>query len=261
MAIHNDLLKTKLTPEQFSDLAKKLPEIRSKKNELAELLKSKPQRVKEVLGEYYSWSEIYELSFVEQLAYLFVLLGMQKPIHEIAASTAPQQALIEASENGGKLDQWYELNKDNVEKKHLLWLVIVLQRNILSIMLFHQSIGALVEQVRQGSTEAFFKAVSVDRSILSCPTFSDRLSLAELKNDKDFFIHLRKALKGPSQKHMVAIGDLRYAIVMLRESGFHTFTDDELIALFVTNRLYPKSFNAAKNLRKHIQAANKITTT
>ena len=98
----------------------------------------------------HSWSEIYELSFVEQLAYLFVLLDMQKPILEIAASTAPQQALIQASENGGKLDQWYELNKDNIEKKHLLWLVIVLQRNILSIMLFHQSIGALVEQVRQG---------------------------------------------------------------------------------------------------------------
>ena len=123
------------------------------------------------------------------------MLGLQKPIHEIAKSTAPQQALIEASENGGKLDQWYEVNKENIEVKHLIWLVIVLQRNILSIMLFHQSLGALVEQVKRGSSEAFFKAVSVDRSILTCPTFADRLSLAELKNDKQFFIHLRKALK------------------------------------------------------------------
>ena len=254
-------MKTKLTPNQFSDIAKKLPEVRSQKNELAELIKSKPQKVKEVLGEYYSWSGIYELSFVEQLAYLFVLLDMQKQILDISKTTAPQQAIIEASEEGERLDQWYELNKDNIDKKHLLWLVIVLQRNILSIMLFHQSIGALVEQVRQGNMEAFFKAVSVDRSILSCPTFADRLSLAELKNDKEFFIHLRKAFKGPSQKHMAAIGDLRYAIVMLRESGFHTSTDDELIALFVNNGLYPKSFNAAKNLRKHIQAANKFATT
>ena len=190
----------KLTPEQFRDLANKLPEIRSQKNELAELIKSKPQRVKEVLGQYYSWSEIYELSFIEQLAYLFVLIGIHKPFIEISKSTAPQQALIEASENGGKLDLWYELNKDNIEKKHLLWLVIVLQRNILSIMLFHQSLGALVHEVRQGNNEALFKAVSVDRSILTCPTFADRLSLAELKNDKHFFIHLRKALKGPSLK-------------------------------------------------------------
>lgn len=251
----------KLTPQQFSDIAKTLPEIRSQKNELAELIKSKPQKVIEILGESYSWALIYELSFVEQLAYLFVLIGINKPIHEIAILTAPQQALIEASENGGKLDQWYEFNKDNIEKKYLLWLVIVLQRNILSIMLFHQSLGALLYQVRQGSNEALFKAVSVDRSILSCPTFADRLSLAELRNDKQFFIHLRKALKGPSQKHMAAIGDLRYAIVMLRDAGFDTYTDDELIALFVNTGLYPKSFNAAKNLRKHIQAANKIATT
>lgn len=251
----------KLTPEQFSDLAKKLPEIRSQRNEFTELIKSKPQRVKEVLGEYYSWAEIYELGFVEQLAYLFVLIGLQKPIHEIAKSTAPQQALIEASENGGKLDQWYELNKNNIEKKHLLWLVVVLQRNILSIMLFHQSLGALVDQVRKGSSEAFFKAVSVDRSILTCPTFADRLSMAELRNDKYFFIHLRKALKGPSSKHMAAIGDLRYSIVMLRDAGFDKYTDDELISLFVNTGLYPKSFNAAKNLRKHIHNANKFTTT
>ena len=56
---------------------------------------------------------------------------MQKPILDISKNTAPQQALIEASEEGGKLDQWYELNKDNIEKKQLLWLVVVLQRNIL----------------------------------------------------------------------------------------------------------------------------------
>lgn len=254
-------INNKLTSEQFSDLVKKLPEIRYQKQELSELIKSKPIRVNEILGKYYSWAEVYELPFVEQLAYLFVLIGINKPIQEIAATTAPQRVLIEASEDGGKLDLWYELNKDNIDKKHLLWLIVILQRNILSIMLFHQSLGSLVDQVRQGSSEAFFKAVSVDRSILSCPTFADRISLAELKNDKPFFMHLRKALKGPSKKHMEAIGDLRYAIVLLREAGFDRFTDDELIDLFVGNRLYPNHPSAAKNLRKHIQAARNFATT
>ena len=127
----NQSSETKPSTEQFREIAKKLPEIRSQKNELAELVKSKPQRINEILGEYYSWAKIYELNFVEQLAYLFVLLNMQKPILDISKNTAPQQALIEASEEGGKLDQWYELNKDNIEKKQLLWLVVVLQRNIL----------------------------------------------------------------------------------------------------------------------------------
>ena len=60
---------------------------------------------------------------------------------------------------------------------------------------------------------------------------------------------------------MAAIGDLRYAIVMLKDAGFNKYTDDELISLFVNTGLYPKSFNAAKNLRKHIHNANKFTTT
>lgn len=249
-----------LTPEQFSELAKKLPEIRSQKRELSELAKSKPERVKEILGLHYSWASIYELGFVEQLAYLFVLLGMQDPIVEASKNLNPQQAITEIAKDGAELDQWYELNKDKIDKKYLIWLVVVLQRNILSIMVFHQSLGALVDQARHGNKEAFFKAVSIDRSILACPTFSDRLSYAELTNDKDFFIHLRKALKGPSKKNMEAIGDLRYAIVLLREAGFDKYTDDELINLFVGNRLYPKSPSAAKNLRKHIQGARKYAT-
>lgn len=249
-----------LTPEQFSEIAKKLPEIRSQKREFAELVKSKPDKVKEILGEGYSWSDIYELSFNEQLAYLFVLLKMQEPIKQAANSTNPQSAFLEMCRDGAEFDKCYAENESSTDKKHLIWLVMILQRNVLSIMLFHQSLGALVEQVRGGSNEALFKAVSVDRSILICPTFSDRLSFAELANDKDFFIHLRKALKGPSKKHMEAIGDLRYAIVLLREVGFDRYTDDELVTYFVSNRLYPNNVSAVKNLRKHIQDSKKYTT-
>ena len=185
---------------------------------------------------------------------------MQEPITRAAGTTEPQKTLLDMCKDGEEFDKLYEQNKDKIDKKHLIWLVMVMQRNILSIMLFHQSLGALVEQVRNGSNEALFKAVSIDRSILSCPTFSDRLSYAELTNDKDFFIHLRKALKGPSKKHMEAIGDLRYAIVLLKEVGFDRFTDEELITFFVNTRLYPNNVSAIKNLRKHIQDSKKYTT-
>ncbi len=251
----------KLTTEQFSEIAKMLPEIRSYKHELSELAKNKPERVKAVFGKCSSWSGIYERSFIEQLAYLFILLGLHERIIEINKSSSPPQAIIDITKDGAELDQWYEKNKATITKTHLLWLAVVLQRNVLSIMLFHQSLGALVDQVRSGSDESFFKAVSVDRSILSCPTFADRLSRAELENDKPFFIHLRKSLKGPSLKNMAAIGDLRYAIVLLREAGFDKYTDDQLISLFVNAGLYPKHPSAAKNIRKHIQAARKFATT
>ena len=60
---------------------------------------------------------------------------------------------------------------------------------------------------------------------------------------------------------MEAIGDLRYVIVLFRDAGFDKFTDNQLIAFFVGNWLYPKHPSAAKNLRKHIQAARKFATT
>lgn len=251
----------KLTSEQFSEIARMLPEIRIYKHELAELAKNKPDRIKAVFGECSSWSGIYERSFIEQLAYLFILLGLHEQIIKIKQSSSQHQAIINMTKEGAELDQWYESNKAIINKTHLLWLAIVLQRNVLSIMLFHQSLGALVDQVRQGNDDALFKAVSVDRSIVSCPTFADRLSRAELENDKQFFMHLRKSLKGPSLKNMAAIGDLRYAIVLLREAGFDKYTDDQLISLFVNAGLYPKHPSAAKNLRKHIYAARKFATT
>jgi hypothetical protein len=259
--MQNNPQQEKLTTAQFSELVKKLPEIRSQKRELAELVKSKPAQIKKILGNCCTWSDIYEFSFVEQLAYLVVLTGIHEPVVNASKSLNPTQTFLSISVDGGELDQSFEKNKANIDMKHLLWLAIVLQRNVLSIMLFHQSLGTLVNEVRNGSDEAFFKAVSVDRSIVSCPTFADRLSRAELANDKPFFIHLRKALKGPSQKNMAAIGDLRYAIVMLRDLGFDKFTDSQLIDFFVNSGLYPNHPSAAKNLRKHIQAARKYATT
>jgi len=251
----------KLNPDQFIELAKSLPEIRIYKDEFADRIKNDPDRIKQFFGDCTSWSHIYEYSFNEQLAYLFILIGIHKTMIEVANSTDQAQAIIEVTKEGAELDQWYESNKETIDKKHLLWLAVVLQRNVLSIMLFHQSLGALVEEVRLGNDEAYFKAVSVDRSILSCPTFAKRLSQAELSNDKTFFIHLRKALKGPSQKHWAAIADLRYAIVLLIEAGFDKFTDDELISFFVNTGLYINHPNAIKNLRKHIYVARKFATT
>lgn len=161
-------------------------------------------------------------------------------------------------EEGGPFDVWYESVKDRMEWKYLIWLCVVLQRNILSIMLYHQSLGGLVEAVRNGDDSAFFKAVRIDKTVLLAPTCADRLSRAELINDKVFLGHLRSAMKGPTQKHMVAIQDLRYSIVALRECGFDRFNDKDLEQLFIRTQLYPNSAGALKALRKHLNLARKI---
>lgn len=251
----------KLTHDQFATLVSRLPEVRGQMRELSELVRQKKDQLNALLGsEDYSWAEIYELPFLEQLTWLFVLLGLHIPLHEAAKSEDPQEVVGHWADADGPLDAWYEAQNGKVEWKHLLWLTLVLQRNILAIMLYGQSMGALVDAVRTGNDEAFFKAVRIDRTVLLSSPCADRLSKAELLNDKAFFGHLRKALKGLSKKHMVAIQDLRYSIVALRECGFDHFTDEALERLFIQTRLYPNSPGALKNLRRHIQDARKITT-
>lgn len=249
----------KLTHNQFRDLVRKLPEIRSQMKELPAYFRAEPDRLREMLGpKDYTWASIYEQPFLEQMAWLFIVIGIHEPIIQAARQEDPQEAINHLSDDDSELDRWYEANKETIDKKHLLWLTIVLQRNILSIMLFHRSMGALVDEVRRGNDESFFKAVRVDRTVLACPTFADRLTRAEIINDKEFFMHLHSAIKGLQQKHMVAIQDLRYSVVALRSMGFDRFTDEDLEKLFIRTRLYPGSAGALKAIRKHIHLARKI---
>lgn len=252
----------KLTLDQFSRLVGHLPEVREQMHDLPLFLRQNSTRVSELLGEgHYSWGSIYEKPFLEQLATLFVQIGLHIPLQEAVQSEDPQGAVLRWSEDERMLDGWYEANKADIQWRQLLWLSIVLQRNILAIMLYHQSMGALVEAVRGGDDAAFFKAVRIDRTVLLAPTCADRLSRAEMTADRTFLQHLRSAIKGPTKKHMEAIQDLRYSIVALRECGFDRFSDDDLERLFIRTRLYPNSSGALKNLRKHIQLARRLTTT
>lgn len=252
----------KLSHNQFSQLVSSLPEVRRQMHELPELLERKKDRLAEVFKDgCVSWGTIYEYSFIEQMSLLFVLTGLHIPLSDVAKADDPQEAALAWSDDNGPMDQWLDAHEDEIEKKYLIWMVVVIQRNILAIMLYHKSMGALVDLVRKGDDQALFDAVRVDRSVLLASPCADRLSRAELLNDKVFLRHLRSAIKGPTKKHMAAIQDLRYAIIALRQCGFDRFSDADLEQLFIRTRLYPNNAGALKNIRKHIQQARKLTTT
>lgn len=188
----------KLSTDQFRDLVRVLPEVRGQMKELPKLLQAKAKRLDDLLGlEFHAWGHLYELPFIEQLGLLSDLVGFHGSLIEASESPDPQERVIRWAADQGELDLWYEANKDEIERKYLVWLCIVLQRNILSIMLYHQSMGALVEHVHQKDDDAFFKAVRVDRTVLTCPTFANRLAKAELLNDIDFLRHLRSGSASP----------------------------------------------------------------
>ena len=141
-------------------------------------------------------------------------------------------------------------------------LAFSLQRSVLSIMLFQRSISGLVQEVREhDDLDALFNAVRVDRTVMSCSTIADKIARAEMRGDKRFFLRLRNALKGPTQKHWAAYCDLRYSLVILRELGFDGLSDTQLENLLVHQlKVYPNTPSARKNLRAQYTQSKKFKT-
>lgn len=251
-----------LTLDQFKQLVGELPEIRCQMKAFPELINSMSKdNIKKVLGSDVYWAATYESSFQELLALFVCALGCHEKLHDAVQSDHKIEATfnlfqdVEFDNWQGGLNGWFSIND-------VVALFTALQRNILSIMLFHCTLNAIVDEVRNGNEDSFFKAVRIDHSIITCPTFALRISRAELKKDKAFFHHLRSALKGPSKKHWESYKDLRYALCILRESGFDQMSDEELENLLVHQlKLYPNNPGARKNLRKHFTASKKFSTT
>ncbi len=252
----------KLSLDLFKQILKELPIIRSQMVELPELIRSvSKEKISENLDKDFYWAEVYELPFRNQIALLFCALGRVQKLVEISKSADPNQAAVDWC-NHEEADDWNGGEGEVFEKKHVIGLTIAMHRNILCIMLFHRTLDKLVEEVRSGNDESFFHAVRIDRSIVACPTFADRIARAEFGNERMFFLHLRSALKGPSKKHWEIYKDLRYAIYMLRELGFNKMSDLQLEDLLVHKlKLYPNIPSARKNLRKQFTESKKISTT
>ena len=249
----------KLTAEQFKGFIGKLPEVREQREEFGRLLSDLPlEKFNKLMVSGFSWGEIYEYSFTEHIAIAAVAFKMAGWLNNLTATEDPQQAL---------LDSWPESVDDDIthpsfEPQDLMGLAFSLQRSVLSIMLFQRSISGLVQEVREhDNMDALFNAVRVDRTVMSCSTVADKIARAEMRNDKRFFLRLRNALKGPTQKHWAAYCDLRYSLVILRELGFDGLSDTQLENLLVHQlKVYPNTPSARKNLRGQYTQSKKLKT-
>lgn len=249
----------KVSAEQFRRLIKHLPEIRTATEELPELLRSSSsEKLREALRQDILWAGLYELPFHDHVAVALYVLGLKDKIIAMARSQDPQEALLDFIDSADSVGENVD-GFDTVQLASCVAVVIALQRTVLSIMLFKQSMSGLIEAVREGSDEALFNAVRVDRSSLCCPTIAVRVSKAELMGDKRFFQRLRNALKGPQHKHWESYKDLRYALAALREMGVESLSDAELEFLLCdVLKVYPKTVTARKNHRKHFDESKKI---
>jgi len=249
----------KLTADQFRSFVVKLPELRKQQQEISQLLADLPgEKFKELMREGFNWANVYEFSFAEHIAYCLIAFGQVPYLREIGKAPDVQQAV---------LDTWdREIRDEDVSaefsKGQLIGLAYSLQRTVLSVMLYQRSLSGLIQEVRDSdSIDSLFKAVRIDRAVVSCPTIAEKIARAEMRQDKRFFLNLRNALKGPMQKHWEAYRDLRYSLLVLREMGLDSLSDAQLEHLLVhTLKVYPDTPAARKNLRAQYQQSKRLKT-
>lgn len=152
----------KLSPEQFGRLVKAVPEVRELGPGLAKALRENVSKLDEFLGaSEKSWAARYEMPFFEQMAHLMILVGLHEPLLAAWETEDPLEEYSTWGEEGSRLDQWYAEHDSSLNAKHLIWLTVVFQRNILAIMLFHCSMGHLIERTRNGDDDLRYSIVAL----------------------------------------------------------------------------------------------------
>ena len=251
----------KLTEDQIRRLIRKLPELRKEEQSVEEAMRSaSKEKIDEVLGDGIWWAQLYEVPFVQSMAYAIYAFGMADHYLKLANSPDPQQAILDDMEEFEDLE-WDGGPGGQFSKGDLISLVTVMQRNVLSIMVYQRSLAALVAEAREGNDDSLFDAIRLDATVVTCPTAAKRISKAVLLGQKMFLIRLRSALKGPSLKHWETYKDLRYSLAVLRELGFDKLSDEQLYHLLVkVLKVYPDTPTARKNLREQYRLSRKIQT-
>lgn len=223
------------------------------------LRETDPQKLKAILGDNFSWFKYYEMPFNDHIAWSVLILDWQDELKRIAKSEDPQQAVLDFMGSPETDKEWQGGFQGYFKKSDLIAVVVSIIRTIKSIMIFQKSLSALIEEVRLGSEKALFDAVRIDRSIVGSPSVMHHISIAEMKGDKKFFLHLKSALDGPSGKYMASLELMRYMMIVLVDAGVNRINGENLEMIFVDHlKLYSKQPSAQKNLYEQFLKTKRI---
>lgn len=213
-----------------------------------------------MVGDFGDYSQVYERPLAEHVNLVAVALNRQDDVDAIAASPAPQEAVLDALRNRDKNDDKPENEAFTVTE--VMALAYSLSRTLQSMATYGRSISSLLQDVREtGNHDSLFKAIRMDRAVIGCPTAMRHIAKAQIRSDNRFFKHIQAALKGPSKKPMIGLEPMRYTLLLLREMGINDLSEKELEHLMVDRlKVYPRAPGAAKNLRAQYQRSKKIKT-
>ena len=249
---------SKLTADQFRGFIDHLPEFQKMAIEMRDVMQKAPEsRWKELLKEDYSWAWIYEFPLVVHIALCMKFFNLVPWLEEVGKAPDPQQKILD--------DFGKELSDDfhpDIEVQDGLAMMMSISRTVQSILMYGRSLSSLIQEFRdKDDLDSLFKAIKLDRTVVSCPCVADRISKAEIQNDKAFFRRLSNSFKGPSQKEWAGLSGMKFSFNLLRDFEINDLSDEGLEHLMVhVLDVYKDVPGARKNLRMHYQNSRKLKT-
>ena len=249
---------------QLKKLSALLPISRNKYNDALTLAALNRDKIEKLLPPDFSWAELYELETKQMfILYLCVLGLLDRLIQAYHAGLDINQYLLDesirASENEETEDDWTGGHGGAYTEADFLGTAHAAQNSMRCQGIYGHYLNDLVKLVREGgkgADDAFFNAVSIDRTVLTCPTFAARLARAEYFREKIFMLRLRKAVKGKPHDSLLTHQDLRNMMQLFLEMKTPTtLTLDEADYLLIKElKLYQDAGqDPARSLMRFIQ--------
>jgi len=201
--------------EELKEFITLFPLFEQLSSELTTEIHTSPDKVFEMLTPPYYWSEIYEFSFIEHAIIVLYLSGHLSEFSDLAQKDHPYSEIITHAKSSNP-EIFPEVEDD---PKYVIGGMMALSKSIQSVHHYGIPLNNQVQRVKEGSDQALFDAVRIDRSIISNPTIADRITTAELLSETEFFESLKLSLNGPKKNRYKVYGPLRYMLLLLDEAG------------------------------------------
>lgn len=241
-----------------------LPKTRTKWGEALAYASAHRDKVEKLLPPDFCWAYLYELEVKEMFILNLAALGMlDKIVQAHRDGLDLNQFLMDESireaENEDEEAEWSGGHGGLFTKADVFAVSYASQASWHCVSIYGNYLNDLVKQVRDGKdllNNAFFYAVSIDRTVLTCPTFAARLSRAEFFLEKQFLFRLRKAVKCKPHVSLLQHQNLRQVLQLFHEmKTLASFTLDDADLLFIKElKLYQDAGkDPARSLMRFIQ--------
>ncbi|MEW6314469.1 MAG: hypothetical protein AB1513_10605 [Pseudomonadota bacterium] len=238
-----------------------LPKLRTIPQETREFARANREAFEKLLPQDFSWARLYELTAPQLSLLTLSSIGLIDRLIESSRAGVNLNEFLIQQVMGQPLedeliDNWAGGHQGLFNKVDTIAIHCANTATIRCLMVYGHYLNDLVSMACKGDSEAFFKAISIDRTVLTLPSFAAHLARAEFYGDKRFMIHLRKAVKGKPHENFLVHQDLRVMLQCMSEARMlGELTMSEADQLFIRElKVYSDGEgDSARSLMRFIQ--------